>query len=176
MYFGQIYYSDVANGPGCRTSLFVSGCRHHCKDCFNPETWNFKYGHKYTSTIEDELVESVKPSYIDGISILGGEPMEPENQPEVCALVKRIRAEAESARIWLYSGYTWEELTDPKNKSCHTSHTMDILDNIDVLVDGEFEIEKKDISLNFRGSKNQRIIDVKSSLKEGQLVLSEWND
>ncbi|MBR1571982.1 MAG: anaerobic ribonucleoside-triphosphate reductase activating protein [Lachnospiraceae bacterium] len=170
MNFGQIYYADVANGPGCRTSFFVSGCRHHCKGCFNPETWNFDYGHLYTDEVENELVESVKESYIDGISILGGEPMEPENQPYIKKLVERIRQEVPDSKTWIYSGYTWEELTDENNNHVHTGDTMDILRNIDVLVDGEFHEDEKDITLLFRGSANQRLIDVPATLAAGEIV------
>lgn len=173
MNFGQIYYADVANGPGCRTSFFVSGCRHHCKGCFNPETWNFDYGHVYTDEVENELVESIKESYIDGISILGGEPMEPENQPYIKKLVERVRKEVPESKTWVYSGYTWEELTDENNTSCHTADTMDILRNIDVLVDGEFHEDEKDISLLFRGSANQRLIDVQATLEQHEIVLME---
>lgn len=173
MNFGQIYYADVANGPGCRTSFFVSGCRHHCKGCFNPETWNFDYGHVYTDEVENELVESIKESYIDGISILGGEPMEPENQPYIKKLVERVRKEVPESKTWVYSGYTWEELTDENNKSCHTADTMDILRNIDVLVDGEFHEDEKDITLLFRGSANQRLIDVQATLEQHEIVLME---
>ncbi len=173
MNFGQIYYADVANGPGCRTSFFVSGCRHHCKGCFNPETWNFDYGHLYTDEVENELVESIKESYIDGISILGGEPMEPENQPYIKKLVERVRKEVPESKTWVYSGYTWEELTDENNKSCHTADTMDILRNIDVLVDGEFHEDEKDITLLFRGSANQRLIDVQATLEQHEIVLLE---
>ena len=173
MNFGQIYYADVANGPGCRTSFFVSGCRHHCKGCFNPETWNFDYGHVYTDEVENELVESIKESYIDGISILGGEPMEPENQPYIKKLVERVREEVPESKTWVYSGYTWEELTDENNKSCHTADTMDILRNIDVLVDGEFHEDEKDITLLFRGSANQRLIDVQATLEQHEIVLME---
>lgn len=173
MNFGQIYYADVANGPGCRTSFFVSGCRHHCKGCFNPETWNFDYGHVYTDEVENELVESIKESYIDGISILGGEPMEPENQPYIRKLVQRVRKEVPESKTWVYSGYTWEELTDENNASCHTADTMDILRNIDVLVDGEFHEDEKDITLLFRGSANQRLIDVQATLEQHEIVLME---
>ncbi len=173
MNFGQIYYADVANGPGCRTSFFVSGCRHHCKGCFNPETWNFDYGHVYTDEVENELVESIKESYIDGISILGGEPMEPENQPYIRKLVQRVRKEVPESKTWVYSGYTWEELTDENNASCHTVDTMDILRNIDVLVDGEFHEDEKDITLLFRGSANQRLIDVQATLEQHEIVLME---
>ncbi|HBE08083.1 MAG TPA: anaerobic ribonucleoside-triphosphate reductase activating protein [Lachnospiraceae bacterium] len=176
MNFGQIYYTDIANGPGCRTSLFVSGCTHHCEGCFNAETWNFNYGHPYTKETEDEIVESVKPDYIEGLTILGGEPMEPQNQVEIRKLVERIKTEVPHSKTWIYSGYTWEELTDPSNSRCHTKDTMAILSCLDGLVDGEFHQNETDLRLNYRGSKNQRIINVPESLKTGQIVLSKYNN
>ncbi len=176
MNYGQIYYNDVANGIGCRTSLFVSGCTHHCKGCFNEKTWDFAYGEAYTKKIEDDIIESLKPSYIDGLTILGGEPMEIVNQKHIRPLIERIKKEVPKATIWIYSGYTFEELTDPDNKRCHSDDTMAILSAIDVLVDGEFVEDKKDLTLRFRGSSNQRVIDVKKTLAEGKVVLSKYND
>jgi len=176
MYYGQIYYSDVANGPGLRTSFFVSGCTHRCEGCFNEETWDFKFGEEYTKEVEDKIVESLKPTYIAGLTILGGEPMEPSNQRYIRPLLERIRREVPHASIWIYSGYTYGELVDSNNKRCHTEDTMPILEMTDVLVDGEFVLEKKDISLKFRGSSNQRIIDVPATLKKGEIVLSPYND
>ena len=170
MNYGQIYYTDVANGPGCRTSLFVSGCTHHCKGCFNEETWDFSYGHEYTKETENKILESVKPSYIDGLTVLGGEPMEPANQKALLPLYRKIREKIPHATIWVYSGYTLEELTDPADKRCHTEETDEILSLIDVLVDGEFEEDKKDISLVFRGSSNQRIIDVQKTIEYGKIT------
>ena len=111
MYYGKIMYCDTANGTGCRTVLFVSGCRHHCKGCFNEIAWKFDYGKEYTPGTEDKIVESLKPDYVEGLSILGGEPLEPENQEEVWKLIKRIRKEMPQKNIWVYSGFTWEELT-----------------------------------------------------------------
>lgn len=174
MNYGQIYYNDVANGVGCRTALFVSGCTHHCEGCFNKVTWDFNYGEKYTQQTEDEIVESLKPSYIAGLTILGGEPMEPRNQQAIWPLIQRIRTELPKKTIWIYSGYTYEELTDVLNTRCRGTFTDDILKNIDVLVDGEFMIDKKDISLRFRGSSNQRVIDMKKTLEEGKIVLSQY--
>ncbi|MDD6255739.1 MAG: anaerobic ribonucleoside-triphosphate reductase activating protein [Eubacteriales bacterium] len=174
MNYGQIYFTDTANGIGCRTSLFVSGCSRHCRECFNPETWDFNYGEFFSKDVEDEVVESVKPPYIDGLSILGGEPMEIRNQEAVAHLVHRIKNEAPGATIWLYSGFTWEELSNPSS-ACRTEFTDSILSTIDVLVDGAFEIDKKDISLMFRGSSNQRIIDVPETIKKGHIVISEYN-
>lgn len=163
MNYGQIYYNDVANGPGCRTSLFVSGCTHHCKGCFNQMTWDFNYGEKYTDQIKDKILESLKPSYIAGLTILGGEPMEPQNQPCVLDLIKSVKKQYPDKSIWIYSGYTYEELKDRNNRRCHTEHTDEILTTIDVLVDGEFHQDKKDMTLKFRGSANQRILDMKTS-------------
>lgn len=173
MKYGQIYYTDIANGPGCRTSLFVSGCTHHCKGCFNEETWDFSFGHEYTKEVENQVLESVKPSYISGLTVLGGEPMEPENQRTLISLYRRVREKVPHATIWIYSGYTWEELTDKENRRCHCEVTDEILSLTDVLVDGEFVEDLKDISLHFRGSSNQRLIDVQASLEAGTPVLAE---
>ncbi len=176
MKFGQVYYNDVANGVGCRTALFVSGCTHHCKGCFNEVTWDFNYGEDYTKEVEDEIIESLKPGYIDGLTILGGEPMEIVNQKEIRPLLKRIKKEVPKATIWIYSGYTWEELTDKNNKRCHGEDTEAILGMLDVLVDGEFLEEQKNLMLRFRGSSNQRVIDVPATLEAGKIVLSKYND
>ena len=173
MYYGEVKYSDIANGPGVRTSLFVSGCTHHCKGCFNEETWDFNFGKPFTKEVEDEIIETLRPAYIAGLTILGGEPMEVVNQKVLCPFIDRVRAEVPGKNIWIYSGYTWEELTDEENKRCHCEETNEILKNIDVLVDGEFKLDLKNISLKFRGSSNQRIIDVKKSLEENAVVLIE---
>ena len=164
---------NVVTGPGCRTSLFVSGCTHHCKGCFNEETWDFSFGHEYTKEVENQVLESVKPSYISGLTVLGGEPMEPENQRALISLYRRVREKVPHATIWIYSGYTWEELTDKENRRCHCEVTDEILSLTDVLVDGEFVEDLKDISLHFRGSSNQRLIDVPASLEAGTPVLAE---
>jgi anaerobic ribonucleoside-triphosphate reductase activating protein len=176
MNYGQIYFTDTANGAGCRTALFVSGCTHHCKECFNPETWNFDYGEPFTEKEEDEIIEFLKPAYISGLTILGGEPMEVRNQPAVYHLIERVCKEVPGKNIWIYSGYTFEELTDSDNTRTQTDVTRKILQNIDVLVDGEFMIDLKNISLRFRGSSNQRIIDVKKTLESGEIVLTEYMD
>ena len=165
MNFGQIFECDIANGEGCRTSLFVSGCTHHFRECFNPETWNFDFGEPYTDKTEEFIIESLRSDYIRGLSILGGEPMEPENQPVVRQLVERVKSEVPKADIWIYSGYTIEELLDEGNTRCHTEDTLPILQKTDILVDGEFVLEKKNIMLKFRGSSNQRIIDVPATLQ-----------
>lgn len=175
MNYSQIYINDVANGPGCRTALFVSGCTHHCKGCFNEITWDFNYGDKYTKETEDEIITSLSPSYVSGLTILGGEPMEICNQECVAALVERVKNTYPKKSIWLFSGYTFGELTDLSNKRCNGPKTAQILNNIDILVDGEFVLDKNDFRLRFRGSSNQRIIDVKATLRAGNIVLSEYN-
>ena len=176
MNYGQVFYVDTANGEGLRTSLFVSGCTHHCEGCFNKDTWDFNYGKLFDKSIQDKIIESIKPTYIDGLTILGGEPMEVVNQREIKPFLERVKKECPHSTIWIYSGYTIEELMDENNKRCHSEDTMDILSMIDVLVDGEFVLAKKNINHRFKGSSNQRVIDVKETLKEGKVVLSEFND
>lgn len=176
MYYGKIMYCDIANGIGCRTVLFVSGCTHHCNGCFNDMAWPFDYGKEYTKETENKILESLKPDYIKGLSILGGEPMEPENQKEVWSLIKRVRKELPKKDIWVYSGYLWEELTGKVPSRCRHGladriRLDNILQNIDVLVDGEFQEDKRNIMLEFRGSENQRVIDVKKTLETGEVVL-----
>ena len=173
MNYGEIKKHDIANGRGIRVSLFVSGCRHKCKGCFNPETWNFCYGNKFTSETEMEILGALKPDYIEGITILGGEPFEPENQSEVLALLKKIRSDLPNKTVWCYSGYTFEELSGIAPSPAFTDITRDILALTDILVDGEFILDKKDISLKFRGSSNQRILDVKKSLENNKATSAE---
>ena len=150
MNYAEIKKVDIANGPGVRVSLFVSGCRNHCKGCFNPETWDFDYGRPFTRATEDEIIEALRPSWIQGLSILGGEPTEEENAAVLIPFLKRVRAVLPDKDIWLYSGYTYEALRD-----------KEILTLADVLVDGPFLLEQKDAGLAFRGSRNQRIIDLR---------------
>ena len=150
MNYAEIKKVDIANGPGVRVSLFVSGCRNHCKGCFNPETWDFDYGRPFTRATEDEIIEALRPSWIQGLSILGGEPTEEENAAVLIPFLKRVRAALPDKDIWLYSGYTYEVLRD-----------KEILTLADVLVDGPFLLEQKDAGLAFRGSRNQRIIDLR---------------
>jgi anaerobic ribonucleoside-triphosphate reductase activating protein len=150
MNYAEIKKVDIANGPGVRVSLFVSGCRNHCKGCFNPETWDFDYGRPFTRATEDEIIKALRPSWIQGLSILGGEPTEEENAAVLIPFLKRVRAVLPDKDIWLYSGYTYEALRD-----------KEILTLVDVLVDGPFLLEQKDAGLAFRGSRNQRIIDLR---------------
>lgn len=169
MNYGRINTIDIANGLGVRVSLFVSGCRHHCKGCFNPETWNFNYGDKYTSETEDYILNAVSKSYISGITLLGGDPFEPENQKELLDLLIKVR-EIKGKDVWCYTGYTYEGIISHNSIIC-TPYTMDLLNSIDVLVDGEFIEDLKDITLKFKGSSNQRVIDVKESLKSNKVVI-----
>lgn len=172
MYYGKILTYDTTNGLGCRTILFVSGCRHHCKGCFNDVTWSFTYGKPYTDDTKQSILDSLKPSYIDGLTLLGGEPMEPENQPVVLDLLKSVKEQYPNKNIWVYSGYTWEELTGQMASIAHTSNTSSILDLTDVLVDGEYVADLADINLYYRGSSNQRLIDVaKSNRNAGPTLL-----
>ena len=175
MNYGQIFLVDCANGPGCRTSLFVSGCTHHCEGCFQPETWDFDYGKPYTREVEDYIVETLKPDYIEGLTLLGGEPMEKANQAAILPLIRRTRRLGRKT-IWVYSGYLYEQLTDPSCTRCRCGVTDEILDSIDILVDGPFVQEKKNISLHFRGSENQRIIDMKKTREKGRIVLSPLDE
>lgn len=166
MNFADIRPIDVANGPGVRVSLFVSGCTHHCKECFNPETWDFGYGAPFTQNEVDAILKHLEPAHIKGLSVLGGEPFEPENQAAVLDLVRQVRRKFPNKDIWCYSGYLFEQLRDGKIGS----RSRALLEQLDVLVDGPFVIELKELSLRFRGSANQRLIDVPESLATGEVV------
>ncbi|MGI6211244.1 MAG: anaerobic ribonucleoside-triphosphate reductase activating protein [Anaerovoracaceae bacterium] len=157
MNYGAVKKFDIADGPGVRVSLFVSGCRHHCKGCFQPETWDFDYGEPFTEQVKQEIFEALAPEYIQGFTLLGGEPFEPENQKELAGLVTEIRKEFPEKDIWCYTGYTYDVDLVPGGK-VYTDYTEEMLAGIDVLVDGEFIEEKKNLTLQFRGSSNQRII------------------
>ena len=221
MYYGNMKYNDIANGIGVRTSLFVSGCRHHCKGCFQPQTWDFDYGKPFTKEEEEKIAASLREDYVAGLTVLGGEPMEAENQEALYPFLKRIRQEFQDKSIWIYTGYLWEELTaeaphaegsesveaqpaegnesvkaQPEEGSvqteaqpaegnpqkiflehrryCRCKWTLPLLRLIDILVDGEFHEAEKDLSIRFRGSRNQRLIDVKESLARREVVLSEF--
>ncbi len=169
MYFGNIKKNDIANGKGVRVTLFVSGCTNHCKNCFQPETWNFDYGKPYTKETEDEVIDALKPSHISGLTLLGGEPFEPENQRELVKLLRRVRDELPEKNIWSFTGFVLDQdLLDGGRKHCEVTDEM--LSLLDVLVDGPFKEEEKDITLAFRGSRNQRLIDMKKSLKEQEVI------
>ena len=175
MYYGNIKKSDIANGPGVRVSLFVSGCTHHCKGCFTEETWNFKYGEPFTEKTEEQILNLLKPSYVSGLTVLGGEPMEYVNQKDLLPFLKKVRETYPKKTIWCYTGYVYEKDVLGRMVS-KWKITKDILELIDVLVDGPFIEEQKDITLLFRGSSNQRLIDVPKSMKAGEVVLWEPQD
>ena len=175
MNYGTIKKTDIANGLGVRVSLFVSGCRHHCKGCFNAETWDFNYGKPFTKETEEEILKALKPSHIAGFSLLGGEPFEPENQAVLAGLLKKIKEAYPEKDIWCYSGYLFDE-DMLKESKIRCEYTDEMLKYIDILVDGKFIEEKRDLMLNFRGSSNQRIILVQDSLKEGKVILSPLNN
>lgn len=169
MNYGEIKNFDIANGEGVRVSLFVSGCTHHCKNCFNPETWNFDFGQPFTDETEELIIKELAPEYINGLSLLGGEPFEPANQEALLPFLRRVKAELPEKTIWCYTGYLFDsELLSESRARC--AYTDEMLSLIDVLVDGEFVQELYNISLQFRGSSNQRIIDVKKSLASGQII------
>lgn len=170
MNYCAIYKQDIINGLGVRVSLFVSGCTHKCPGCFNQKAWNENYGKEYTQETEDLIMEYLKEPYIDGLSLLGGEPMEVTHQKDICKLVTRVRKELPEKNIWLYSGYTLEELTSDKVK---TEFTDTILRSIDVLVDGEFIQAQKDVELPFRGSSNQRLIAMKRTMNSDHVYTLE---
>ena len=170
MNYGEIKKCDIANGEGVRVTLFVSGCTHHCKSCFNAETWDFNFGKPFSGEVEDEIIEALKPGYIVGLTLLGGEPMEPVNQTALLPFIERVKKECPDKNIWCYTGYTFDEDLSEGGKA-YCEATAPLLSMIDVLVDGEFVEELKDIRLSFRGSSNQRIIDVKKSLAEGETIL-----
>ena len=160
MNYATIKEYDIANGPGVRLSIFVSGCNHRCPECFNEVAWSFDYGDPFTKEIEDDILCHLSDHCYQGLTLLGGEPMEPQNQEGLLSLVKRCKKELPDKDIWCYTGYTWD--TIPGNK--------EILRYIDILVDGPFLIDQKDVRLVFRGSTNQRIIDVQKSLEEGKII------
>ena len=170
MHFGAIKDCDIANGEGVRVTLFVSGCTNRCPNCFQPQTWDFEYGEPFTAEIEEKLLEMLCPSYINGLTLLGGEPFEPENQRGLISFLRRVRRELPGKNIWGYSGFTYEQLLTEGSR-CHCEVTDEMLGLLDVLVDGRYVEELKDISLRFRGSSNQRLIDLNATRKTGEIVL-----
>lgn len=168
MNYADIKNVDVTNGPGVRISLFVSGCPHHCPGCFNPETWAYDYGEPFTEREVGKIIEMFDAPYIQGLSLLGGEPLAPKNQAAVLDLVKQVKEKLPGKDIWCYTGYLFEDLLDGRVGE----HSQELLSYMDVLVDGQFQKELKDIRLRFRGSSNQRIIDVPKSLMEERVVVN----
>ena len=169
MHYGKINKCDIANGEGIRVSLFVSGCRNRCKGCFQPETWDFQYGNEFTEKTAEEIFSAVDNPSVRGLTILGGEPMEPENQKAILPFLREFKTKFPEKTVWIYTGNTYEELTGEHRT--HTEHTEEILSLIDILVDGRYVEEKKSLGLRFRGSKNQRVIDVNETLKNQEITI-----
>lgn len=173
MNYATIKFNDISNGPGVRVSLYVSGCRNHCKNCFNPETWDFNYGQPFTEEVEDRIIKAMAPDHIKGFTLLGGDPFEPENAAAVAPFLKRLRAIYPHKSFWCFTGYDYErDLLTGKLGNIDT--VMEILHTLDVLVDGKFVEELKDLNLRFKGSSNQRTILVKQSLETDEVVL--WDE
>ncbi|MCM1040482.1 MAG: anaerobic ribonucleoside-triphosphate reductase activating protein [Ruminococcus sp.] len=173
MYYSEIKKYDIADGPGVRAALFVSGCTHHCKGCFNEMTWDFQYGKEFDDNTIEDLMKVLKQPYIAGLTLLGGEPMEYVNQQGILPLLRRAKAECPAKTVWCYTGYLFDK-DILENFVEKYPETQEILSYLDVIVDGEFIEARKDISLRFRGSSNQRIIDVPRSLAAGEIIL--WED
>lgn len=170
MNYAGIKYCDIANGLGCRTVLFVSGCRNACRGCFQPETWDFCYGKPFDEKVQQEVLKSLEPDYIEGITLLGGEPFEEENQKELLPFMRNVKKLYPRKDVWAYTGYIYErDLTQGGRK--HTEDTDELLSMIDVLVDGPYCEELKDITLQFRGSSNQRVLDLQKTIKSGKIVM-----
>ena len=173
MNYATIKPRDIANGPGVRVSLFVSGCTHRCKGCFNQEAWDFDFGQPFTQAVIDQILDDLSPSFVKGLTLLGGEPFEPQNQGAIVELLRQVKEKYPEKSIWAFSGYLFDRdilsgrLGDP-------AVTAEYLSYLDVLVDGPFIESKKNLTLRFRGSENQRLIDVPASLKSGTVVL--WQD
>ena len=175
MHYSTIKDCDIANGIGVRITLFVSGCTNHCKNCFQPQTWDFNFGEPFTEETEEKLLEMLKPDYINGLTLLGGEPMEPQNQRALVPFLKRVREAYPNKNIWCFTGFTYEVLkTDGSHPRCEVTDEM--LSLIDVLVDGRYVDELKDLTLQFRGSSNQRLIDMVKTRENGEVTLLPNND
>ena len=169
MNYADIKKIDVANGEGVRVSVFVSGCNHHCKGCFNQCAWDFNYGKEFSEKEEQQIIDYMNHDYISGLSLLGGEPLEPRNQEGLLPLVKKVKEKFPDKNIWCYTGFDFEK--DVVGKMAKNNETTrELLKYIDVIVDGKFEEDKRDLKLQFRGSSNQKIVDVKKSLQTGQIV------
>ena len=175
MHYSTIKDCDIANGIGVRITLFVSGCTNHCKNCFQPQTWDFDFGEPFTEETEEKLLAMLKPDYINGLTLLGGEPMEPQNQRALVPFLKRVREAYPNKNIWCFTGFTYEILkTDGSHPRCEVTDEM--LSLIDVLVDGRYVDELKDLTLQFRGSSNQRLIDMGKTRENGEVTLLPNND
>ena len=173
MNYAEIKYWDIAHGIGVRTTLFVSGCRHRCLECFNSEAWDFDAGSAFTEDVAEQILSSLETPYVDGLSVLGGEPLEPENQKDLAPFLELVRSRVPKKDIWMWTGFVYEDLADASSRA-NTPDLARILSCVDVLVDGPFVNELKDITLRFRGSSNQRIIDLTRTRETGEVCL--WSD
>lgn len=169
MNYAGIKYCDIANGTGCRTVLFVSGCRNACKGCFQPQTWDFGYGEPFDEKVQKEVLDSLAPDYITGITLLGGEPFEPENQKELVPFMRKVVAQYPNKNVWAFTGYIYDKDLVAGGRR-HTEDTDELLSMIDALVDGPFVEELKDITLKFRGSSNQRVLDLRETIRTGKIT------
>ena len=175
MNYGEIKWNSVENGTGTRVSIFVSGCRNHCPGCFNEPTWDFNYGKEFSFEVQNSIIEHCKEPYIHGVSILGGEPLEPENQEPLMAFLITFTLECPGKTVWLYTGFTWEELKSPECRA-RTEWLPSLLSYVDVMVDGRFVQAERDITLRFRGSRNQRIIDVQKTILSPTREVVLWKE
>ena len=171
MNYAEIKYCDIANGLGCRTVLFVSGCRNACKGCFQPQTWAFDYGNEFDEKVQKEILDSLAPAYVQGLTLLGGEPFEEENQKDLLPFVRKVKERYPKKNIWAFTGYIYDKDLIPGGRK-YTEDTDELLSLIDILVDGPFKEEEKDITLKFRGSRNQRVIDLQKTRKSGTIALA----
>lgn len=171
MNYAEIKYCDIANGLGCRTVLFVSGCRNACKGCFQPQTWAFDYGNEFDEKVQKEILDSLAPAYVQGLTLLGGEPFEEENQKDLLPFVRKVKEMYPKKNIWAFTGYIYDKDLIPEGRK-YTEDTDELLSLIDILVDGPFKEEEKDITLKFRGSRNQRVIDLQKTRKSGTIALA----
>ena len=174
MYYCNLKKNDIANGEGIRTTLFVSGCRNKCKDCFQPETWSFTYGKPFDEACAEEVLKTFESAFVNGLTLLGGEPMEPENQRDLLPFLREFKRRFPNKTLWLYTGNLYEELTAGEGNHYKSIEVTDeLLSYVDILVDGRFETEKKSLGLRFRGSSNQRIIDMNKTRENGEIVIWE---
>ena len=171
MNYAGIKYCDIANGLGCRTVLFVSGCRNACKGCFQPQTWDFHYGEPFDEKAQEEILHSLEADYVQGITLLGGEPFEEENQAALVPFMRRVREQYPNKDVWAFTGYIYDKDLIPGGRK-YTEYTDELLSMIDILVDGPFMEELKDITLKFRGSRNQRVIDLSKTIQCGKICLA----
>lgn len=176
MNYAEIKNNDIANGPGVRVSLFVSGCMHFCEDCFNQVAWDFSYGNEFTEEVWERIFSALDFPRIRGITLLGGEPFEVKNQRGLVPFMRELKKRFPNKDVWCFSGFTYEELTGKKESRARCEHTDELLSYIDVLVDGRFEKDKKNIMLRFRGSENQRLIDLNATREKGEIVLWEYDE